>query len=268
MQDKAIGVFDSGVGGLTCIKELVKLLPFEDIVYLGDTKRMPYGQNTKETLIEYTQADVDFLKRRGVKMIAAACGTVSSNVSIAELSRVEVSYIDVIQPTVNKALSKTKNNKIAILATQATVKSEVFPKRLKELNKDIECLSIACPLFVTLIEEGHTDDEIIKNTAKEYLKDIKTLAVDTIILGCTHFPIISKVIQDIVGDDIILIDAGKEAAIEIKTYLLENDLTTTKKTNPQRDFYTTSNPLLFDEIAKIFLGSDVVVKSQLIDIKD
>ena len=269
MRDKPIGVFDSGVGGLTCAKELLKLVPNENMIYLGDTERMPYGVNTKETLVKYTNDDVDFLQRRDVKLIVVACGTVSSNVPANQIKNLSVPYIDVISPTISAAVKATKNKRIGIIATPATIKSGSFAQRLKMFDKDIEIVSQGAPQLVTLVQDGYIDEDnfITNSVCREYLAPIKAFGVDTLILGCTHFPIISKIIQNIMGDDVTLIDAGYETALEVKKVLKTLNL---ERTAPRDrvEYYVTSEPESFDRVANIFLGDGSDAKAILKDIKD
>ena len=269
MRDKPIGVFDSGVGGLTCAKELLKLVPNENMIYLGDTARMPYGVNTKETLAVYTNDDVEFLQRRDVKLIVAACGTVSSNVPANRIKNLSVPFIDVISPTISAAVKATKNMRIGIIGTPATIKSGSFAQRLKMYDKDIETVSNGCPQLVTLVQDGYIDEDnfITNSVCKEYLAPIKAFGVDTLILGCTHFPIISKIIQNIMGDDVTLIDAGYETALEVKKVLKTLNL---ERTQPRDtvEYYVTSEPENFDRVANIFLGEGSNAKAILKDIKD
>lgn len=269
MKDRPIGVFDSGVGGLTCAKELLKLVPNENMIYLGDTARMPYGVNTKETLAVYTNDDVEFLQRRDVKLIVAACGTVSSNVPANRIKNLSVPFIDVISPTISAAVKATKNKRIGIIGTPATIKSGSFAQRLKMYDKDIETVSNGCPQLVTLVQDGYIDEDnfITNSVCKEYLAPIKTFGVDTLILGCTHFPIISKIIQNIMGDDVTLIDAGYETALEVKKVLKTLNL---ERTQPRDtvEYYVTSEPENFDRVANIFLGEGSNAKAILKDIKD
>lgn len=268
MNNMAIGVFDSGVGGLSCVRELLNCLPNEDITYLGDTLRMPYGLKTVDELYKLTKDDINFLNRRKVKLIAAACGTISSNVSKEKLDNLNVPFVDVINPTVNAALNKSTTKRIGIIATPATIKSDCMGKRIKSLDNRANIISIACPDFVTLIESGHISDNLIKETAKEYLSEIIDFNVDTLILGCTHFPIISKVIGEIMGDNVTLIDSGKETALEIKRVLEKLDLLTTNTSTGKTEYFVTSNTESFDNVAKIFLGGSANVKSILMDIKE
>jgi len=269
MKDRPIGVFDSGVGGLTCAKELLKLVPNENMIFLGDTARMPYGVNTKETLAVYTNDDVDFLQRRDVKLIVAACGTVSSNVPANRIKNLSVPFIDVISPTISAAVKATKNKRIGIIGTPATIKSGSFDQRLKMFDKDIETVSNGCPQLVTLVQDGYIDEDnfVTNNVCREYLAPIKAFGVDTLILGCTHFPIISKIIQNIMGDDVTLIDAGYETALEVKKVLKTLNL---ERTQPRDsvEYYVTSEPEKFDRVANIFLGEGSNTKAILRDIKD
>ena len=268
MNNKAIGIFDSGVGGLSCVKELLHCLPGEDIKYLGDTLRMPYGVKTIEQLHDCAKDNVDFLQRRDVKLIAAACGTVSSNVPKEHLDNLVVPFVDVINPTVRAALKATKTKRIGIVATPATVRSNSMGKRLKELDSDVEIISVGCTDFVPLIESGHIDDQPIYDSAKGYLEQIKEFDVDTLILGCTHYPIIAKVIGDIMGDGVTLIDSGRETAIGIKMTLEKLQLLNERENGGSAEYFVTNNPEAFDDVAKVFLGEDAHVKSILKGIEE
>lgn len=269
MKDSPIGVFDSGLGGLTCAKELLRLLPNENMIYLGDTERMPYGVNTKETLVKYTNDDVEFLQRKGVKMVVAACGTVSSNVPASQIKNLAVPFIDVISPSIPAAVKATKNKRIGIIGTPATIKSGSFATRLKMYDKDIQTVSNGCPQLVTLVQDGYIDEDnfITNSVCKEYLAPIKAFGVDTLILGCTHFPIISKIIQNIMGDDVTLIDSGYETALEVKKILGVLNL---ERTQPRDkvEYYVTSRPEEFDRVGNIFLGEVGSANAILTDIKD
>ena len=263
MNDNAIGVFDSGVGGLSCVKELLHCLPGENIKYLGDTLRMPYGIKTIPQLHCCAKDNVAFLQRRGVKLIAAACGTVSSNVPKEHLDNLKVPFVDVIKPTVNAALKATKTNRIGIIATPASVKSDSMGKRLKQLDCSVQIISVGCTDFVPLIESGHINDDIIRRSAEEYLSKIKEFGVDTLILGCTHYPIISDIISDIMGDEVTLIDSGKETAIGIKMTLEKLNLLSENKSGGTAEYFVTHNTEAFDNVAKVFLGENAHVKSIL-----
>lgn len=269
MKDAPIGVFDSGVGGLTCAKELLRLMPNENMIYLGDTRRMPYGIKTKETISEYTHDDVRFLQKRGVKLIIAACGTVSSNVPAAAIKNLNVPFVDVIGPTIQAAVKATKNKRIGIIGTPATIKSGSFNNRIKMYDKDIQTISNGCPQLVTLVQDGYIDEGnfITNSVCKEYLAPIKAFGVDTLILGCTHFPIISKIIQNIMGDEVTLIDSGYEAALMAKNVLEKRGLCR-QKPRDTVEYYVTSRPESFDRVANIFLGRGHNAKALQADIKD
>lgn len=268
MNNMAIGIFDSGVGGLSCVKELLVCLPNEDVKYLGDTLRMPYGTRTIEELIEFAKHNVAFLQKRGVKLIAAACGTVSSNVTRDEMDNLSVPFVDVIHPTVTSALYASKSRRIGIIATPATIKAMSIENRLKQADSRVEVISVGCPDFVPLIENGHIDDDVILESARGYLSVVKDFDVDTLILGCTHYPIISKVIQSVMGNSVTLINSGKETAFEIKRVLESLDIKTDNTQSGKLEYYVTAKPESFDKVAKIFLEDRVSVKSILQNIED
>ncbi len=267
MADKRpIGIFDSGLGGLTAAKEILALLPNEDVVYLGDTARMPYGVNTRDTLIRYTEDDIAFLMGRDVKMILAACGTVSSNYPEQLAAMLPVPYTGVITPAVNAALAATKTGRIGLIATTATVRSGAFNKAFTAAAPGVNLVCNACPTLVTLIEDGHisSDDLIITEVTKEYLQPIKAADVDVLVLACTHFPIISAVIQEIMGDGVTLIDSGKEAAKLVGKTLEEKGLATDNPAAGNARFYVSAKPENFETLARLFLGTDKALQVEKI----
>lgn len=268
MNNGAIGIFDSGVGGLSCVKELFLCLPKEDIKYLGDTLRMPYGVKTVEQLREFAKNNVAFLQRRGVKLIAAACGTVSSNVTREDMDNLSVPFVDVIHPTVTAALYASKTRRIGIVATPSTISARSIENRLKQADHRIEIISVGCPDFVPLIENGHIDDHVIVESAKGYLQAVKDFGVDTLILGCTHYPIISNVIKEFMGDDVALINSGKETAFEIKRVLESLEIQTEKDYCGSTEYFVTAKPESFDSVAKIFLGDSSKVSSRIKNIEE
>ncbi len=208
-----IGVFDSGMGGLTAIKQIVKMMPYEDIIYFGDTGRVPYGTRSKDTIIKYSRQDVRFLLSKGVDAILIACGTVSANAIDILRSEFNVPVFGVVEAAAEKACELTKNGKVGIIGTNATVKSGAYVKHIEAIRPDIETVSTPCPLFVPLVENGFTDpdDRITYLTAERYLEEIKSFGADTLILGCTHYPIIAPVISKVLpGVD--LVNTGAEAA--------------------------------------------------------
>lgn len=208
-----IGVFDSGMGGLTAIKQIVKMMPQEDIIYFGDTGRVPYGTRSKDTIIKYSCQDVRFLLSKGVDAILIACGTVSANAIDVLRKEFDVPIFGVVEAAAERACELTKNGKVGIIGTNATVKSGAYVEHIRSIREDIKTVSTPCPLFVPLVENGFTDkdDMITYLTAQRYLCDIKNFGADTLILGCTHYPIIAPVISKVLPD-VNLINTGAEAA--------------------------------------------------------
>jgi len=258
MNNAAIGVFDSGIGGLTCVKELIRLLPHEDIVYLGDTARVPYGTKSRETIISYAKQDIDFLMQHNVKMILVACGTVSSVLSNVDKSdSVEIS--GVVMPAVHAACAATKNNRIGIIATSATVKSGVYGKVIRSINPDIKVVGKACPLFVPLVENGYTavDCPPARFFAEEYLEIMKKEKVDTLILGCTHYPHLTELISDIMGSDVTLISSGAELAKYALKTMSYNDTLSDREEQGRIELYCTDSVELFSENVEKFLGKNI-----------
>ena len=268
MKNSPIGVFDSGLGGLTAVKELLKILPCEDIVYFGDTSRVPYGPKGSETIIRYAKQDLNFLSTFGIKAALVACGTVSS----VAIDSIEKNYpfavFGVIESTVRAALLATKNKRIGIIGTAATVKSDAYARMISLLDSECKTISVACPLFVPLVENGHTspDDIITKETVKLYLSQIKDFDVDTIILGCTHYPMLSEVIGNFVGDNVTLINSGKEAAKSVKKYLEQNDLLSESDKASGR-YFVSDSVEDFENLGGRFLGMSINGEVKKIDIE-
>ena len=260
-----IGIFDSGLGGLTALKEAQKLYPDESIIYLGDTGRVPYGTRSKETIIRYSRQDVRFLLSKNVEAILVACGTVSTNALDTLNEEFDIPIIGVVGPACEKAAELTKNGKIAITGTSATVKSGAFEKQLgalfSEKGREVKTLSIACPLFVPLVENGFIDrsDTITKLTVERYLAPVRESGADTLILGCTHFPIIADIIADYLPG-VNLVNTGKEAAKALKAYARDPG-------SRQIKYYVTDDPAGFASTASIFLGYDVKDSAERIDIE-
>lgn len=259
MNSQPIGVFDSGIGGLTCLKELKELLPNEDIVYLGDTARVPYGTKSRETIAEYARQDIAFLKRYDVKMILVACGTVSSvmeTVPIFEGSGVEL-YSGVISPAVKAACVATKNGRIGVIGTPATIRSGCYTSALKAIHTDIQVFSRACPMFVPLVENGYTDDDNKVTTliAQEYLEEMARENIDTLIMGCTHYPLLKGVFAKVLGGGVTLISPGAEAARYAARMLGEKDMLC--GSGGACRLYCTDSEELFAENVAAFLGSGI-----------
>ncbi len=254
MNNKAIGVFDSGLGGLTSVKELMKIVPGEDIVYFGDTGRVPYGTRSEETIIKYTKQDIAFLKSFDIKLILVACGTVSS-VALPVICDKSVKIVGVVEPASKAAIKATKNKRIGVIGTSGTIKSNSYKKTIEEITPETKVFQQACPMFVPLVENGYFDHEATKIIAKEYLKPLMEAKVDTIILGCTHYPLLKRVIGEIVGEDVILIDSGKAAADYVKEILEKENILNAKKEG-SCEFYS-SDSKGFKELAQVFLKREI-----------
>lgn len=256
---RPIGVFDSGLGGLTAAGRLAKLLPGEDILYLGDTGRVPYGGRSRETIIKYARQDMDFLLKMDIKAIVVACGTVSTTALDIISNDYSVPIYGVVEPTVALAAKVTKNKKIGIIGTEASVRSEAYDRRLKSLMPEAELLSRACPLFVPLVENGRVNpgDVVIETVTEEYLSPMKAAGVDTLILGCTHYPLLEPVISAYMGSDTALISAGSAAAEFVAAELTRLDLLSESDEPGTYSYYVSDSTDNFTNLASMFLRRDV-----------
>lgn len=257
MDQRAIGVFDSGLGGLTAVRYLQNLLPNENIIYFGDTGRVPYGTRSRDTIRRYTEEDCRLLLEHDVKFIIAACGTVSS-VSPDILAGLPVPAIGVVSPTAQAAAMATKNKRIGILGTAATIRSASFEKALLSIDPTIEVTATPCPLFVPLVESGWIaeNDEVAVPMVRRYLASVKAANVDTLILGCTHFPLLAPIIRNELGEGITLIDSGRETAALCAQLLRERDALADRESGSAQ-FFVSDQPEGFSRVAEIFLGKSV-----------
>jgi glutamate racemase len=254
---RPIGVFDSGIGGLTVARALFELLPNEDIIYLGDSARLPYGTKSKETVILYSIECMKFLLSKKVKMVVVACNTASS-VAVPFLQKItKVPLIGVLIPGSEAAVRKSRNGKIGVIGTRGTINSQSYKKQIHKTDKSTKVFQQACSLFVQLAEDGWTENRIAELTAMEYLKDIRKSGIDTLILGCTHYPILKKTISKVVGKGIKLIDSGEETAKQVKDILTAGNLLNTGKKNGEHRFFVTDFPNNFHQIAERFLGKKI-----------
>ncbi len=259
---KPIGVFDSGIGGLSVLKQFIKFLPFERYIYLGDTARVPYGNKSYQIVEQYARQSTEFLLEKGVKLIVVACNTVSS-IALEAIEKIaDVPVIGMIEPAVDAALRETNNKKIGIIGTRATIASNAYLNAIKSKigNDDIQVLAKACPLFVPLVEEGllrHSATELI---ATEYLEEFIEKDIDTLILACTHYPLLNELIRNILKD-VNLIDSGENAAVLAIRLLAEQkaliDIKNQFVRKPNIDFYVTDVPSTFFDLAQRFLGFSV-----------
>ena len=253
----SIGVFDSGLGGLTVVKELFALLPKENIVYFGDTARVPYGTKSRETIIRYSREITAVLLEHQVKMIVVACNTASSLALDVLQKECPVPVVGVIDPGAKKAALSTKLKKVGIIATHSTVKSGKYAQRLKSLQPQVRVLSQPCPLFVPLVEEGWLEHDITRRVAQEYLSGFKKAGVDTLILGCTHYPLLKKTIGRVMGKKVVLIDSAREVAMEVKAILKNQGLLRSQKTSAKHLYLVSDEPDIFKYRALRFLGTNV-----------
>lgn len=254
--DKAIGVFDSGIGGLTVLKEIIALLPSEDTIYLGDTARVPYGTKSKETVIRYSIENANFLIGHGLKLLVVACNTASAY-SLSELRILyPIPIVGVIEPGARKASIVTKNRRIGVIGTEGTIRSGAYVKALNLLNKDLQVFSQPCPLFVPLVEEGWVENEVALLTARRYLDRLKREGIDTLILGCTHYPLLKGVIREVMGDGVYLVDSATETAKEVEGILKERgDLK--REGRGSHRYFVTDSPERFISVGKRFIGDSL-----------
>ena len=268
MDNRPIGVFDSGLGGLSAVKPLHRILPHENIVYFGDTGRTPYGTRSAETIRQYAEQDARFLLSHGVKCILAACGTVST-VATQLPGLLPVPYMNVLQPTAQAAVQATRTGRIGVIGTAATIHTGAFAREIHRMDPNLQVVSQACPLFVPLVENGLIDpeDPVPIEIARRYLAPLMEQDVDTVILGCTHYPLLKRIIGPIVGDDVVLIDSGKEGARRCAEILAANGLLCDRNGEGEEHFYVSDHPENFSEVARIFLKTEEL-QASLVQIED
>ena len=240
-------------------REIWKTVPDESTIYFGDNSRSPYGTKSRSTIIRYSLQNMKFLESKDVKMIVVACNTASAYAYEELKKRANVPVVEVVTPGADVACRATKNGRIGIIATKGTISTGVYKKavedRAEELGmKNIEIYQQACPLFVSLAEEGWWDKEVTRLTAEEYLKPLKDAGVDTLVMACTHYPLLSKVIQEVMGDNVVLVNTGEATAKVVKELLDKEGTASEGNNNPVREFYTSDEPELFEQVATPFLG--------------
>lgn len=253
---KPIGVFDSGLGGLTVVKQLINILPNEDIVYLGDSARVPYGTRSKETIIKFSFEDSNFLLKKKVKCIVIACNTASALAGKELEKKLKIPVFNVITPSLNYSKSISKSGKIGVIGTRGTIGSGAYKVPFAK----------ACPLFVPFIEEGNIDGEALKLIAKDYLSDFKKEKIDTLIMGCTHYPIIKDIIQNEVGEGVSLVDPGRAVTEQLRYSLAENNMLNNQKKMGKINYFVTDLTDRFAQVAKMFLGRGIKGRLKLAEI--
>ena len=260
MDNRPIGVFDSGLGGLTGVRELRRQLPGEDIVYFGDTGRVPYGSRSHETILQYARQDIAFLLSRNVKCIMAACGTVSSTYPAEEAARLPVPYMGVVNAAARRAARATRSRKIGVIGTSATIRSHSYELTLRRLVPGAEITAKACPLFVSLVENGYVDgappqmQQVTRLVIGQYLEEVRAAGIDTLILGCTHYPLLEGMIGEFMGPDVTLIDPGKSTADALVDALDALELRNGRTAGGQAEFYVSDTTESFAEAEALFLG--------------
>jgi glutamate racemase len=254
--DSPIGVFDSGIGGLTVFKAISEILPAENLIYLGDTARVPYGPRSAETIARYSFECTDFLMQKDVKILVVACNTVSATSLAGIRERVSIPVIGVIEPGARAALCATKNRRVGVVGTEATINSGAYYRAIKAIDEGIEVFSLACPLFVPLAEEGWTDGEIAKLVAEKYLAPLREKEIDTIVLGCTHYPLLKKVIGEVMSGTVI-VDSAVETGKALKGMLLDSPLLKAEGSKGAHKFFVTDSIEKFGAVGGRFIGSEM-----------
>lgn len=255
--DRPVGIFDSGIGGLTVVKEVMKVLPNEAIIYFGDTARVPYGTKSKETITRFALEDANFLIRENVKAIVVACNTVSSNSLEFLKENLHIPIIGVIEPGAVCACKETRNKKIGVIGTVATIESAAYEQSIKEICPDVVVYSKSCPLFVPLAEEGWVEKEATYLIAREYLGELLKHNIDTLVLGCTHYPILKTMIKRVVGESVHLIDASYFTAIALKELLEKEHLLRESTRVIEASFFLSDIPRGFSKIGERFLDKRI-----------
>lgn len=268
MDKRPIGVFDSGLGGLTAVAELMRLLPHEDLVYFGDTGRVPYGGRSPYIITQYARQDVSFLKTFDLKAILVACGTVST-ISLATLQQENtIPILGVAQPAALAAAAATRNGKIGLIGTPATIASGAYEQYIAKANPAATVLAKSCPLFVPLVEAGrvHLGDVVIETICKEYLTPFQEAGVDTLVLGCTHYPLLTQVIAHFMGAHVTLINSGAQGAQALETLLTQEHHLSGKTGCGNHRFFVSDSTQNFTQLATLFLQQDVAGTVSYVDI--
>ena len=256
MDLRPIGVFDSGSGGLTAVREIRSILPSENIIYFGDTSRVPYGSRSAEILLRFARQDIRFLRTFDIKALLVACGTVSTT-SLPQLQAesADLPLLGVVEPSCRRAVAVTRNKRVGLIATAASVRSGAYERTIAGLDRDVTVISKACPLFVPLVENGYfgADNAVTRLVARDYLKDIRAAGVDTLILGCTHYPLIAPIIADLMGPEVALIDPGRETALAARDALASAGLLREGRAGTAR-YYVSDTTESFAQLSDWFLG--------------
>ena len=253
---RPIGIFDSGIGGLTVVRALRKLLPHEDLIYLGDTGRYPYGTKSADVICRYSFENTEFLVDKGIKLLVVACNTSTAVALEALQARYDVPVVGVIEPGVQAAVKATRNRKVGVIATEGTIRSGAYTRALRQARPDLEIYTRACPLFVPLAEEGWVDNEVAQLAARSYLGSLAQSGIDTLILGCTHYPLLKTVIRDTIGRGVRLVDSGVVTAVAVTGALEARGLRRNGAAGVG-SYFVTDAPERFMKVGARFLGAPV-----------
>jgi glutamate racemase len=264
---KPVGIFDSGLGGLTVLKALIEALPGEDTVYLGDTARVPYGTKSPETVVRYSLQNAAFLTGKGIKLLVVACNTASATSLEALAARLPLPVVGVIEPGAEAAVRQTRNGTVGVIGTRATIQSGAYERALTRRFPSVRVVSRPCPLFVSLAEEGWTENDVAERTARHYLEPLTAQGIDTLLLGCTHYPLLARTIARCVGGEVALIDSARETAAAVARLLEERGLAHPGERRGSRSYYVTDLPSHFWEVGRRFLG-DELDNVSLVDLKE
>ena len=265
MDNRPIGVFDSGLGGLTCVRSVTAIMPGESIIYFGDTGRVPYGTRSSDTIVKYVKQDINFLRTFDIKQIIIACGTGSSAALPALKDDYEIDIIGVVEPACGEALAKTRNGRIGVLGTKGTVASGKYQAALEAQGASV--VAAACPMFVPLVENGYINADVVTVFASEYLKPLTDANVDTVILGCTHYPLLQSTLTKVMGDEVTFIDSGQAAAKHSYEKLRRENMLSDNNTGSVRYFVSDSVDN-FAQLGGLFLQREIRENVEKIDIED
>lgn len=268
MDNRPIGVFDSGLGGLTAVRELSRLLPGEDIVYFGDTGRVPYGSRSKETIIKYARQDVAFLNTFDLKAIVIACGTVSTTALEVLRGENRIPVLGVVEPAAQAAALASRSGRIGLIGTEASIRSGAYERALSQLRPEAEVHPQACPLFVPLVENGRfkPGDAVAELVVAEYLAPLKQAGIDTLVMGCTHYPLLRPAVAAFLGPEVSLIDAGGACAQQVAALLRSTNALSGRETGGERRYFVSDSVDGFARLASLFLGEDVSENVEQVDI--
>jgi glutamate racemase len=255
--ERAIGVFDSGIGGLTVLKALIETLPGEDFIYLGDTARLPYGTKTSEVIRRYSKENTEFLLAKGIKMLVIACNTSSAVALDTIASQTIVPVIGVIEPGARAAVKASRSGKIGVIGTEATIGSGAYTRAIQELRPDAEIYTRACPLLVPLAEEGWIDNQVAELTVAYYLESLKQSGIDTLLLGCTHYPLLERMFAQVLGPRVKIVDSATATAVAVRARLKGLRLMRRASQGGRQSFFVTETPERFARVGRRFLGPQV-----------